>query len=44
MTTLIVDAGALYAQADADEPQHAAIAAVLQAERDHARHLTGGRS
>lgn len=34
MTALIVDAGALYAQADADEPQHAAVAAVLQAERD----------
>jgi len=34
MTALIVDAGALYAQADADEPQHAAIAHVLRAERD----------
>lgn len=34
MTALIVDAGALYAQADADEPQHAAVARVLQAERD----------
>ena len=31
---LIVDAGALYAQADADEPRHAAVAAVLQAERE----------
>jgi predicted nucleic acid-binding protein len=31
---LIVDAGALYAQADADEPQHKAIAAALRAERD----------
>jgi predicted nucleic acid-binding protein len=31
--TLIVDAGALYAQADADEPRHAAVAAVLRAER-----------
>jgi predicted nucleic acid-binding protein len=30
---LIVDAGALYAQADADEPEHAAIAAALRAER-----------
>jgi predicted nucleic acid-binding protein len=34
MTALIVDAGALYAQADADEPQHAAVAEVLRAERD----------
>lgn len=34
MTALIVDAGALYAQADADEPQHAAVADVLRAERD----------
>jgi uncharacterized protein len=34
MTALIVDAGALYAQADADEPQHAAIARVLRVERD----------
>lgn len=34
MTALIVDAGALYAQADADEPQHAAVARVLRAERD----------
>jgi predicted nucleic acid-binding protein len=31
---LIVDAGALYAQADADEPRHAAVAAVLRAERE----------
>ncbi|HEV3070525.1 MAG TPA: VapC toxin family PIN domain ribonuclease [Solirubrobacteraceae bacterium] len=30
---LILDAGALYAQADADEPQHAAIARLLRAER-----------
>jgi len=30
---LVVDAGALYAQADADEPRHAAVAAVLRAER-----------
>jgi uncharacterized protein len=29
---LIVDAGALFAQADADEPRHAAVAAILQAE------------
>jgi hypothetical protein len=31
---LIVDAGALYAQADADEPHHAAVRAVLEAERE----------
>lgn len=31
---LIVDAGALYAQADADEPRHAAVARVLTAERE----------
>jgi uncharacterized protein len=31
---LIVDAGALYAQADADEPRHAAVAGVLGAERE----------
>ena len=31
---LIVDAGALYAQADADEPRHAAVRAVLEAERE----------
>ncbi len=30
---LIVDAGALYAQADADEPRHAAVAEVLRTER-----------
>lgn len=30
---MIVDAGALYAQADTDEPQHEAIARVLRAER-----------
>lgn len=29
---LIVDAGALYAQADTAEPRHAAVAAILQAE------------
>ncbi len=34
MTALIVDAGALYAQADADEPQHAAVAHTLRAERE----------
>ncbi len=34
MTALIVDAGALYAQADADEPQHAAVAQALREERD----------
>ncbi len=32
MTALIVDAGALYAQADADEPQHTAVANVLREE------------
>lgn len=31
---LIVDAGALYAQADADEPRHSAIAAILRTERE----------
>jgi uncharacterized protein len=31
---LIVDAGALFAQADADEPRHAAVAAILQAETE----------
>lgn len=30
---LIVDASALYAQADADEPQHAAVVAALRNER-----------
>jgi predicted nucleic acid-binding protein len=30
---LIVDAGALYAQADADEPEHVAVTAALRAER-----------
>jgi uncharacterized protein len=34
MTALIVDAGALYAQADADEPQHVAVASALRAERE----------
>ncbi|MGO9321501.1 MAG: VapC toxin family PIN domain ribonuclease [Solirubrobacteraceae bacterium] len=34
MPALIVDAGALYAQADADEPQHEAVANVLRDERD----------
>lgn len=33
MTALIVDAGALYAQADADEPLHEAVGKVLLAER-----------
>ena len=32
--TLIVDAGALYAQADADEPGHAAVRAILENERE----------
>lgn len=31
---LVIDAGALYAQADADEPRHAAVADVLRAERE----------
>jgi uncharacterized protein len=31
---LIVDAGALYAQADADEPRHAAVRAVIERERE----------
>jgi uncharacterized protein len=31
---LVVDAGALYAQADADEPRHAAVADVLRAEQE----------
>ena len=31
---LVVDAGALYAQADADEPMHAAVADILTAERE----------
>jgi uncharacterized protein len=30
---LIVDAGAMYALADADEPRHAAVAAIFRAER-----------
>ena len=32
MTALVVDAGALYAQADADEPRHAAVAEILRGE------------
>jgi uncharacterized protein len=32
MTALIVDAGALYAQADADEPGHGAVARILRDE------------
>jgi uncharacterized protein len=31
---LIVDAGALYAQADADQPGHAAVRAILEQERE----------
>lgn len=31
---LIIDAGGLYAQADADEPRHAAVATILLAERE----------
>jgi predicted nucleic acid-binding protein len=31
---LIVDAGALYAQADADEPRHAEVAKILRGERE----------
>jgi uncharacterized protein len=34
MSALILDAGALYAQADADEPQHDAVAGLLREERD----------
>ena len=33
MTALIVDAGAMYAQADADEPRHEAVARLLRDER-----------
>jgi predicted nucleic acid-binding protein len=33
MTALIVDAGALYAQADADEPDHGAVARILGDEK-----------
>jgi predicted nucleic acid-binding protein len=32
VSALILDAGTLYAQADADEPQHNAVAALLRAE------------
>jgi predicted nucleic acid-binding protein len=31
---LLVDAGALYAQADADEPRHRAVAEILRSERE----------
>ena len=31
---LLVDASALYAQADADEPRHEAVVAILEAERE----------
>ena len=31
---LLIDAGALYAQADADEPGHAAVRAILERERE----------
>jgi hypothetical protein len=31
---LVVDAGALYAQADSDDPGHEAVRAILQAERE----------
>ena len=31
---LIVDAGALYAQADADDPRHAAVRTILEQERE----------
>ena len=34
MTALVVDAGGLYAQADADEPRHSSVANLLRAERD----------
>jgi predicted nucleic acid-binding protein len=33
VSALIVDAGALYAQADADEPGHASVAEILRTER-----------
>ena len=32
--TLLIDAGALYAQADVDEPGHQAVRAILEAERE----------
>jgi predicted nucleic acid-binding protein len=32
--TLLVDAGALYAQADAADPRHAAVRAILERERE----------
>jgi hypothetical protein len=31
---LVLDAGALYAQADADEPRHAAVRSILERERE----------
>jgi hypothetical protein len=31
---LVVNAGAMYAQADADEPRHAAVRAILEQERE----------
>src|SRR5690348_198390 len=34
VVALIVDAGALYAQADADEPRHASVVEVLKSERE----------
>ncbi len=34
MTALIVDASALYAQADSSEPQHEAVSRALRSERD----------
>jgi uncharacterized protein len=34
VSALILDAGALYAQADADEPQHELIVQILREERD----------
>lgn len=34
MSALILDAGALYAQADADEPQHEIVTQILREERD----------
>jgi hypothetical protein len=39
MTALILDAGALYAQADADEPQHDTVAEIRAVTP-----LQGGRS
>jgi predicted nucleic acid-binding protein len=34
LVALIIDAGGLYAQADADEPRHASVAEILRTERE----------